>query len=117
MSDRRPPTAAGVDPATLTREQLQGWDCALCGARLAIDRPLGTVTIGRGPTLTTYEVWGCNPACRAERMAASAWVSSYCRLATADARYAEVHEWCRVPAIIPLAPCGCGCHRPRRKSP
>lgn len=41
----------------------------------------------------------------------AAWMSSYCRLATRDPRYAEVHEWCRVPAAAPLEPCGCDCHK------
>ncbi|WP_199830958.1 hypothetical protein [Streptomyces sp. NBRC 110028] len=52
-----------IDPDALTREQLQGWDCVLCGARLAADRSAGTVTVDRGPTRTTYEVWACAPAC------------------------------------------------------
>ncbi|MFI0819018.1 hypothetical protein ACH4TX_24440 [Streptomyces sp. NPDC021098] len=52
-----------IDPAALTREQLHGWDCVLCGARLAADRSAGTVTVDRGSTRTTYEVWACAPAC------------------------------------------------------
>ncbi|MFI0821587.1 hypothetical protein ACH4TX_38995 [Streptomyces sp. NPDC021098] len=55
--------AAEIDPATLSREQLRGWACVLCGALLTVDRPLGTVTIGHGVTRTTYEVWACAPAC------------------------------------------------------
>ncbi|MEU9789125.1 hypothetical protein AB0E27_00625 [Streptomyces sparsogenes] len=38
------------------------------------------------------------------------WMTSYCRLANHDPRYAEVHEWCRIPAVIPTARCGCPCH-------
>ncbi|WHX15562.1 hypothetical protein QFW82_00170 [Streptomyces malaysiensis subsp. malaysiensis] len=56
------PSPAGIDPATLTREQLRGWNCALCG-RSSPDRLLGTVTIARGATHTTYEVRGCAPSC------------------------------------------------------
>jgi len=64
-SERPVATAAGLDPATLTREQLRGWDCALCGTHLVADRPLGTVTVDRGATRTTYAVWACAPACGA----------------------------------------------------
>ncbi|GAA0934707.1 MULTISPECIES: hypothetical protein [Streptomyces violaceusniger group] len=56
-------TATDLDPATLTHEQLQGWACALCGAHLTVDRPLGTVTVDRGTTRATVEVWACAPAC------------------------------------------------------
>ncbi len=63
------PGPAGIDPAALTHEQLQGWHCALCGTLLTVDRPLGTVTTGQGPTLTTYSLWGCDPNCATE----SAW--------------------------------------------
>ncbi|WAP55773.1 hypothetical protein [Streptomyces sp. S465] len=63
------PGPAGIDPTALTHEQLQGWRCALCCALLTGDRPLGTVTIGEGPTLTTYPLWACNPNCATE----SAW--------------------------------------------
>ncbi|WP_438478947.1 hypothetical protein [Streptomyces asiaticus] len=55
--------AAELDPNALTREQLQGWNCVLCGARLEADRPAGTATITRGATQTTYEVWACAPVC------------------------------------------------------
>ncbi|AEM82682.1 hypothetical protein [Streptomyces violaceusniger] len=55
------PGLADIDPTTLTREQLQGWHCALCGMTLGADRPLGRVTITRGATHTTYEVWACAP--------------------------------------------------------
>ncbi|MFD7504272.1 hypothetical protein [Streptomyces sp. NPDC059850] len=58
-------TAADLDPATLTRAQLQGWACVLCGAHLTVDRPLGAVTIDHGTTRTAYEVWACDPACGA----------------------------------------------------
>ncbi|EFL26490.1 hypothetical protein SSOG_06204 [Streptomyces himastatinicus ATCC 53653] len=55
--------AADLDPVTLSREQLQGWACVLCGAPLTVDRPLDTVTIDHGTTWTTYVVWACAPAC------------------------------------------------------
>ena len=51
------------DLTTLTQAQLQGWNCALCGAPLTADRPLGTVAVARGTTLTTYQVWACTPTC------------------------------------------------------
>ncbi|MFI0780685.1 hypothetical protein [Streptomyces sp. NPDC021212] len=77
MTSRQQPatTAAGLDPATLTREQLQGWACALCGAHLTVDRSLGTVTVDHGTTRTTYEVWACAPACdvRPAPPAPTAW--------------------------------------------
>ncbi|MCQ8830825.1 hypothetical protein [Streptomyces malaysiensis] len=57
------PGPAGIDPDTLTYQQFQGWNCALCGRTLGADRPLGTVTIGRGATRTTYEVRACAPSC------------------------------------------------------
>ncbi|MFI0819648.1 hypothetical protein ACH4TX_26230 [Streptomyces sp. NPDC021098] len=56
-------TAADLDPVTLTRDQLQGWTCALCGAHLIADRSLGPVTIVQGTARMTYEVWACEPAC------------------------------------------------------
>ncbi|WPB92690.1 hypothetical protein [Streptomyces malaysiensis] len=65
-------TAADLDPATLTRDQLRGWDCALCGTRLVTDRPLGTVTVDRGTTRATYPVWACAPACGSDPAEASA---------------------------------------------
>lgn len=40
----------------------------------------------------------------------TARMTPYCRLANRDSRYAEVHEWCRVPAILPRERCGCPCH-------
>ncbi|AGP56201.1 hypothetical protein [Streptomyces rapamycinicus] len=64
MTPRQQLTAAAeLDPSALTREQLQGWNCVLCGARLAVDQSVGTVTITRGATQTTYEVWACAPGC------------------------------------------------------
>ncbi|MYU13731.1 hypothetical protein GTZ78_24340, partial [Streptomyces sp. SID8361] len=69
------PGPAGIDPDTLTHQQLQGWNCALCGRPLGpdrplgaerplgTDRPLGAVTIERGATRTTYEVRACAPSC------------------------------------------------------
>ncbi|MFH8812133.1 hypothetical protein ACH4GZ_33820 [Streptomyces hygroscopicus] len=62
------PGAAGIDPAALTREQLLGWRCALCGTLLTGDRPLGTVTLSQGPTLTTYPLWACDPNCTTENV-------------------------------------------------
>ncbi|MGR3936934.1 hypothetical protein [Streptomyces sp. BRA346] len=64
-----------MDRAALTREKLHGWDCVLCGARLAADRSAGTVTVDRGPTRTTYEVWACGPACgvRPDAQKPTAW--------------------------------------------
>ncbi|CDR10221.1 hypothetical protein [Streptomyces iranensis] len=57
------PGPAGIDPNALTYQQLQGLNCTLCGLPLGADRPLGTVTIARGATHTTYEVRGCAPSC------------------------------------------------------
>ncbi|WP_448332115.1 hypothetical protein [Streptomyces sp. DSM 41534] len=69
------PGPAGINPDTLTYQQLQGWNCVLCGRPLGAERPLGpdqplgtvrplgTVTIGRGATRTTYEVRACAPSC------------------------------------------------------
>ncbi|MER7880595.1 hypothetical protein ABTY63_44820 [Streptomyces solisilvae] len=81
------PGPARIDPDTLTHQQLQGWNCALCGRPLDVERPLGadrplgaerplgadrplgtdrplsTVTIERGTTRTTYEVRACAPSC------------------------------------------------------
>ncbi|MGA6159579.1 hypothetical protein ACPEIC_40295 [Stenotrophomonas sp. NPDC087984] len=74
-------TPAGIDPAALTHEQLQGWRCALCGTLLTGDRPLGTVTIGQGPTLTTYPLWACDPNCAAE----SAWRAAITHAAGCEA--------------------------------
>ncbi|MFE5159624.1 hypothetical protein ACFRNT_14110 [Streptomyces sp. NPDC056697] len=56
-----------VDPDTLTHAQTGGWDCVLCGLRLidAPSRPLGTVTVKRGPAHVVYEVWACAPTCGA----------------------------------------------------
>lgn len=51
------------DPKTLNGEQLQGWNCALCNARLFADRSLGKVTIDYGHVTETYELWACRPSC------------------------------------------------------
>ncbi|AEM87874.1 hypothetical protein [Streptomyces violaceusniger] len=75
MASKQPATtAAGLDPATLTRGQLGGWGCALCGTRLVADRLLGTVTVDHGATRTTYPVWACAPACGSDPAEApAAW--------------------------------------------
>ncbi|WPB91416.1 hypothetical protein [Streptomyces malaysiensis] len=65
------PGPAGINPDTLTYQQLHGWNCALCG-RPGADRPLGTVTIERGATHTTYEVSACAPSCAETSMVPAA---------------------------------------------
>ncbi|MFC9226087.1 hypothetical protein ACFT8W_36070 [Streptomyces hygroscopicus] len=72
---------AGIDPAALTREQLLGWRCALCGTLLTGDRPLGTVTLSQGPTLTTYPLWACHPNCTTE----NAWRAALTHAAGCEA--------------------------------
>ncbi|MEU1805010.1 hypothetical protein, partial [Streptomyces sp. NPDC019937] len=52
-----------LDPATLSHEQLQGWNCVLCGTHLTVDQPMGTVTVDHEMTRMTCEVWACDPAC------------------------------------------------------
>ncbi|CAM5239825.1 hypothetical protein SALBM135S_00736 [Streptomyces alboniger] len=52
------------DPAKLNGYQLNGWACALCGARLYKDRPLGTFMLVRGGHTYVRELWACGPECR-----------------------------------------------------
>jgi hypothetical protein len=48
----------------LTMDQIRGFNCALCGARLTKDRSLGTF-IGEGVLLSDpTELWACSPQCR-----------------------------------------------------
>jgi hypothetical protein len=107
-----------IDPAALTTEQLQGWDCVLCGARLAVDRSAGTVTVGRGPTRTTYEVWACAPACGGGAAARepTAWSRfldhaaaecADCRIGQRCAAGSELHHAAREEARTAVA----GAHR------
>ncbi|MFJ4636953.1 hypothetical protein ACIP69_15155 [Streptomyces hygroscopicus] len=75
------PGPAGIDPTALTREQLLGWRCALCGTLLTGDRPLGTVALSQGPTLTTYPLWACHPNCTTE----NAWRAAITHAAGCEA--------------------------------
>ncbi|MFI6876298.1 hypothetical protein ACIBL6_22990 [Streptomyces sp. NPDC050400] len=53
------------DPKRLSGDQLRGWACALCGARLYRDRPLGLVS---DPLNGEYlELWACAPRCSGRR--------------------------------------------------
>lgn len=53
------------DPKYLSGDQLRGWACALCGARLFRDRPLGLVS---DPFCgDDVELWACAPACPPRR--------------------------------------------------
>ncbi|WP_372346683.1 hypothetical protein [Streptomyces sp. KL116D] len=58
-------TTVFPDPARLTGDQLRGWACALCGARLYRDRSLGLVP---DPYTSEYvELWACAPRCSGRR--------------------------------------------------
>ncbi|MBU3868130.1 hypothetical protein KN815_29970 [Streptomyces sp. 4503] len=66
MTAVRPPALPGIElpnPDTLTGPQLQGWHCALCGARLFADQRLGTVEWTCGSTTEVVELWVCRPLC------------------------------------------------------
>ncbi|MFH8736810.1 hypothetical protein [Streptomyces sp. NPDC017964] len=52
------------DLERLCFEQLQGWNCALCGARLYRDRSLGSFRTNSDPLLAPTELWACAPRCR-----------------------------------------------------
>ncbi|TGA88446.1 hypothetical protein [Streptomyces sp. MZ04] len=56
-------TKALPDPSTLNGDQLRGWACALCGARLYADRPLGIATLVREKSTEDVELWACAPSC------------------------------------------------------
>ncbi|MEE4597749.1 hypothetical protein V2J94_38775 [Streptomyces sp. DSM 41524] len=49
--------------------QLQGWNCALCAARLHTDRPICTVEVDYGSVTETYRLYVCTPSCEAARTA------------------------------------------------
>ncbi|WP_285574054.1 hypothetical protein [Streptomyces sp. RTGN2] len=51
--------------AHLTLDQIRGWNCALCNARLHADRPLGTFSTGHGILIDPTELWACAPTCKA----------------------------------------------------
>jgi len=40
------------------------WCCALCGAELVIDRPLGMFCTGAGLLTRPTSLWACEPRCR-----------------------------------------------------
>ncbi|WKX70868.1 hypothetical protein [Streptomyces sp. XD-27] len=61
--------AAHVEVQRLTLDQIQGWYCALCGARLFADRSLGLFELTFGRTTETVELWACAPSCEAARQA------------------------------------------------
>ncbi|MFF3264917.1 hypothetical protein ACFYWO_37870 [Streptomyces sp. NPDC002932] len=48
----------------LTLDQIRGWNCALCNARLHADRSLGVFSTGHGVLADPTELWACAPACR-----------------------------------------------------
>lgn len=56
-----------VDPllnlASLTFDQVKGWNCALCNTRLHADRLLGVFSTGQGILTDPTELWACAPAC------------------------------------------------------
>ncbi|MGA6157759.1 hypothetical protein ACPEIC_30900 [Stenotrophomonas sp. NPDC087984] len=52
--------------------QLQGWNCALCAARLYADRPICTVEVDYGSVTETYRLYVCAPSCEAVRAACEA---------------------------------------------
>ncbi|WNI34376.1 hypothetical protein [Streptomyces sp. ITFR-6] len=60
-----PRTALPLVLESLTLDQIRGWNCALCNARLRADRPLGTFSTGLGILTEPTELWACAPACRA----------------------------------------------------
>ncbi|WP_413799389.1 hypothetical protein [Streptomyces iranensis] len=49
--------------------QLQGWNCALCAARLYADRPICTVEMDYGNVTEMYQLYVCAPSCEAARAA------------------------------------------------
>ncbi|MFF1715850.1 hypothetical protein [Streptomyces sp. NPDC058268] len=51
------------DPSSQNGDQLRGWACALCGARLYGDRLLGIYGVPRGETTAYVELWACAPSC------------------------------------------------------
>ncbi|MFJ2344547.1 hypothetical protein [Streptomyces antimycoticus] len=53
--------------------QLQGWNCALCAARLYADRPICTVEVDYGSVTETYQLYVCAPSCETAR---AAWVTA-----------------------------------------
>jgi len=48
----------------ITPEQARGWRCALCGAELIIDRPLGMFCTGAGLLARPTALFACEPRCR-----------------------------------------------------
>ncbi|MGK3109912.1 MULTISPECIES: hypothetical protein [Streptomyces] len=60
--------------------QLQGWNCALCAARLYADRPICTVEVDYGSVTETYQLYVCAPSCETARAAwetaRAAWVTA-----------------------------------------
>ncbi|MBI0313621.1 MULTISPECIES: hypothetical protein [Streptomyces violaceusniger group] len=52
--------------------QLQGWNCALCAARLYADRPICTVEVEYGSVTETYQLYVCAPTCETARAACEA---------------------------------------------
>ncbi|WP_431043898.1 hypothetical protein ACQUSR_19695 [Streptomyces sp. P1-3] len=61
--------ASEVDVRRLALDQMRGWYCALCRARLFADRSLGRFEITFGRTTETVELWACAPSCEAVRQA------------------------------------------------
>ncbi|MFJ2095522.1 hypothetical protein ACIOEW_40915 [Streptomyces sp. NPDC087901] len=60
-----PRTTPPLNLARLTLDQIRGWSCALCNARLHADRPLGTFSTGHGILTDPTELWACAPTCKA----------------------------------------------------
>ncbi|MEU8872658.1 hypothetical protein AB0D24_16100 [Streptomyces javensis] len=52
--------------------QLQGWNCALCAARLYADRPICAVEVDYGSVTETYQLYVCAPTCETARTACEA---------------------------------------------
>ncbi|KUL67020.1 hypothetical protein ADL28_02705 [Streptomyces violaceusniger] len=69
--------------------QLQGWNCALCAARLYADRPICTVEVDYGSVTETYQLYVCAPSCETARAAwetaRAAWVTARAACETARA--------------------------------
>ncbi|MFI8989082.1 hypothetical protein ACIG63_29450 [Streptomyces antimycoticus] len=62
--------------------QLQGWNCALCAARLYADRPICTVEVDYGSVTETYQLYVCAPSWETAR---AAWVTARAACETARA--------------------------------
>ncbi|MFI0262555.1 hypothetical protein ACH4OW_26350 [Streptomyces sp. NPDC017056] len=53
-----------IDLRGLTGPQQEGWNCALCNARLFADRSLGVYRVVSCGQESRVELWACRPDCR-----------------------------------------------------